>query len=118
MFDKIPDYVKTVESAAEKTGYTVSDIGIYLQPIVQGTNCHCEFNLFYNPASPADVERVKKLSLSAAKSLLGRGAFFSRPYGDTAKLVFERDRATAETLKKVKGIFDPNHIMNPGKLCF
>lgn len=29
-----------------------------------------------------------------------------------------RDAATVTALKKIKAIFDPNNIMNPGKLCF
>jgi FAD/FMN-containing dehydrogenase len=46
------------------------------------------------------------------------GAFFSRPYGENARMVFNRDGANVEVLKKVKAVFDPNNIMNPGKLCF
>jgi glycolate oxidase len=47
-----------------------------------------------------------------------RGAFFSRPYGGWAGAAYRRARDTAEMQKKVKGIFDPNWILNPGKLCF
>ena len=46
------------------------------------------------------------------------GAFFSRPYGETAGMIINRDAATAAALKKVKAIVDPENIMNPGKLCF
>ena len=47
-----------------------------------------------------------------------RGAFFSRPYGELVEIAYQRSRDTAEMQKKVKGIFDPNSILNPGKLCF
>ena len=46
------------------------------------------------------------------------GAFFSRPYGENARMIMNRDAATVEVLKKLKQIFDPNDVMNPGKLCF
>jgi FAD/FMN-containing dehydrogenase len=44
------------------------------------------------------------------------GAYYSRPYGDWARLQINKDAVSADTLKKLKGIFDPNNILNPGKL--
>ena len=105
-------------SEAEKAGYPTSDIGIYLQPIVQGVNCHCEFNLFYDPENPGEAEQVRQLSASAIPSLMANGAFFSRPYGENARMIMNRDAATVAALHKVKSILDPDNIMNPGKLCF
>jgi FAD/FMN-containing dehydrogenase len=54
----------------------------------------------------------------ATRDLMARGAFFSRPYGENAKMIMNNDAATSAALAKVKAIFDPNNIMNPGKLCF
>ena len=33
-------------------------------------------------------------------------------------MIINRDAATVAVLNKLKNIFDPNHIMNPGKVCF
>jgi FAD/FMN-containing dehydrogenase len=118
IYDKLPELIGVMNDTADKAGYPASDIGIYLQPLVQGTSCHCEFNLFYDSENPREVERVKGLSTSAIKNLLFRGAFFSRPYGRSASMIINRDAATASALHKIKKIFDPNKIMNPGKLCF
>ena len=107
-----------MHEAAEESGYPTSNIGIYLQPIVQGVNCHCEFNLFYNPQDAIETAKVKKLNSLATKSLMEKGAFFSRPYGENTAVIMNRDAATVAALKKVKKITDPNNIMNPGKLCF
>jgi FAD/FMN-containing dehydrogenase len=49
---------------------------------------------------------------------MAKGAFFSRPYGESAGMIINRDAATVGVLTKVKKIFDPNNVMNPGKLCF
>ncbi|NIR13642.1 MAG: hypothetical protein GWN86_06715 [Desulfobacterales bacterium] len=46
------------------------------------------------------------------------GALFTRPYGDLADLVYEKTSSYTTALKKVKNLFDPNNIMNPGRLCF
>ena len=116
--EKLPGLVSAMYAAADEAGYPASDMGIYLQPIVQGTNYHCEFNLFYDPENARDAERVKALSARAVKELGCRGAFFSRPYGENTNAIINKDAGTVAALKKVKAIFDPNNVMNTGKLCF
>jgi FAD/FMN-containing dehydrogenase len=117
-YDRIPELVKVMNKATAENGYPTADTGIYLQPVVQGTSYHCEFNLFFDPANPEEVSKLKSLSLSAIPSLMDTGAFFSRPYGTWVDMVYERDAETTAALRKIKGIADPNNIMNPGKLCF
>ena len=116
--DKLEGLIGVMNDAAEKSGYPTSDMGVYIQPIVQGTGVHCEFNLFYDAGNAAEAARIKELSTSAIKSLMAKGAFFSRPYGEIAGMIINRDAATVAVLNKLKKIFDPNHVMNPGKVCF
>ena len=103
---------------ADKAGYSSSDMGIYIQPIVQGTGYHCEFNLFYDPGNSSELNRVKALSAAAVKELMAKGAYFSRPYGENTGMILNRDAATVAALTRVKKILDPNNVMNPGKVCF
>ena len=117
-YDKLPELVKVMNETVDEHGYPISDMGIYLQPIVQGTSYHCEFNLFFNPSDPESVENLKKLSSHSVQSLMDKGAFFSRPYGTWSDMVFKRDAETTASLRKIKSIVDPNNIMNRGKLCF
>jgi hypothetical protein len=116
--DKLQGQIEAMNELAEKAGYPASDMGIYVQPIVQGTGCHCEFNLFYNRGNAIELNRVRELSTSATRNLLAKGAFFSRPYGENAGMIINRDAATVAVLAKLKKMFDPNHVMNPGKVCF
>jgi hypothetical protein len=118
IYDKLEGQIKVMNDLAEKAGYPTSDMGVYIQPVVQGTSVHCEFNLFYDPANSGEVNRVKDLSTSAIKNLMAHGAFFSRPYGESARTIMNRDAASVASLAKLKKILDPNNIMNPGKLCF
>jgi FAD/FMN-containing dehydrogenase len=117
-YDRMPELIATMKAMADEADYPASEMGIYLQPIVQGVNCHCEFNLFYNIENQAEAARIKELSRRAVMALMCKGAFFSRPYGENTDIIMNRDAATVASLKKVKSIFDPNNIMNPGKLCF
>ncbi len=116
--DKLEELIGTMNEAADKAGYPTSEMGVYIQPIVQGTGIHCEFNLFYDPENPSEANRVKGLSAAAVKALLARGAFFSRPYGENTGMIVNRDAATISVMNKLKKMFDPNKVMNPGKVCF
>lgn len=117
-YAKLEGQVGVMYELANEFGFPASDLGIYLQPIVQGANCHCEFNLFFDPKNPSELRRVKELSTKATSSLMATGAFFSRPYDKIARMIVNRDAAYVEALTRVKEILDPNHVMNPGKLCF
>ena len=116
--EKTPEFVKAMYSVAETFGYPASEIGIYIQPVHQGASCHCEFDIAFNRNNPGEVSRIKELYTKASEELLQKGAYYSRPYGIWADMAFNRDAQTTSALKKVKHIFDPNNIMNPGKLCF
>jgi FAD/FMN-containing dehydrogenase len=115
---KAPEFVARMHQIAATAGYPSTDIGIYLQPQIQGRACHCEFNLSCDPGNPKEVEKVRHLFFDASRELMAMGGFFSRPYGPWAEMAYNRDGQSAIALRKVKGIFDPNNVMNPGKLCF
>ncbi len=117
-FDKVGELIDVMYKAAEKIGYSVPDMGVYVQPLVQGVNFHVEFNLFYDPANSKETAKVRELVSSSVNPLISRGAFFSRPYGEIARSVMNKDAATVQALRKVKTILDPDNVMNPGKLCF
>jgi FAD/FMN-containing dehydrogenase len=118
VYDRLKELIEIMRHAANEVGYPASDIGMYLQPIVQGTSCHCEFNLFYDPENSRESGLVKDLSGVAIRNLAACGAFFSRPYGESARAIINSDAATSWALLKIKAMFDPKNIMNPGKLCF
>ena len=116
--DKTPWYVATMTEVALDHGSPLAELGVYLQPQHQGVSCHCEFVLAYDPGSAATVARARAVHEQASRQLIDDGAYFSRPYGAWAQPVYDRDPESTRLLREVKRIFDPNNIMNPGKLCF
>jgi FAD/FMN-containing dehydrogenase len=116
--DKTPGFVKAMYAAAAASKYPTSEIGVYLQPVHQGASCHCEFYLPYHPENGTETARMRGFFSRASEAMLRQGAYFSRPYGIWADMVYNRDAQTTSVLRKLKGMFDPNHVMNPGKLCF
>jgi FAD/FMN-containing dehydrogenase len=116
--DRTPGFVKIMTDLAVEYKINAADMGTYIQPMVQGTCCHCEFSVPYDLSSRKDAERVKNYSLAAVERLQTAGAFFSRPYGPWADMIYSNDTEVVNALRKAKQIFDPYMIMNPGKLCF
>jgi hypothetical protein len=114
--DKLESQIACMKQEAEKALYPASTLGVYIQPVVQGTSYHCEFNLFFDASDTAERKRLKALTTTATKKLMDQGAFFSRPYGEDTGIIINRDGASATVMKKIKAIFDPNGIMNPGKV--
>jgi FAD/FMN-containing dehydrogenase len=111
-------FVGMVEEVATQYGYATPDMGVYIQPIEHNRACRAELNFFYDPENEVEKARIGALFKEAATLLLNEGAVFTRPYGDLASIVYERAASYASHLKRLKKVFDPNNIMNPGNLCF
>lgn len=116
--DRAPGFVATMNEAADEREYPARNIGVYIQPVHQGVGCHCEFILPVDPMNRTQMRRAEELFGEGSLRLSRQGAFFSRPYGIWADMVYSQDAGTSTATKKIKNIFDPNNVMNPGKLCF
>jgi len=116
--DRMPRFVRAISDIAAAHEYPTSEMGIYVQPLEYGRACHCEFSFFFDPFDAEETDFIRALYADAAKGALDLGAFYSRPYGILADLVYARAGGYTMMLKKTKAILDPNHILNPGKLCF
>jgi hypothetical protein len=114
----VSSFITIVEGIAAQYDYPISEIGMYLQPIEHNRAMRPEFDFFYDPDDPEETVMVRELYNDAAKALLAEGAVFTRPYGDLASIVYEKAATYAGALRRLKKVFDPNNIMNSGKLCF
>jgi FAD/FMN-containing dehydrogenase len=115
---KIPEFIELMKGVSDRYDYPSSDIGCYVQPVVQGRGCHCEFNIPCDDSNARETAEVRKLFIDASEIFMKNGAFFSRPYGPWADMVYSRYTEGVNALRKLKDIFDPDNILNPGKLCF
>ena len=108
-------YISIVKESARLSGIDEGQIGIYIQPVVQNHACHFEFIVPYNPSDNREVEKIKGFESDVTARLIAAKAFFSRPYGKAADMVFRNNPANTELIKIIKDLFDPGHIYNPGK---
>jgi FAD/FMN-containing dehydrogenase len=111
--DRTPEFIAKMAELAAAAGYPVGDIGVYVQPQNMGTSYHCEFILPYDEAKAAIA---KKLFDEASVVFSAMGAYYLRPHGQWAQLQLNKDAQSAMILQRLKGVFDPNNIMNTGKL--
>lgn len=114
--DRTPGFIEKMHLLAEEAGYPSQDIGVYIQPQNMGTCYHCEFTLPYDAENKNEREKVEKLFVKASEEFSAMGAYYLRPHGIWSGLQLNKDAQSASLLKKIKGIFDPNNIMNTGKL--
>ncbi|MDY6795981.1 MAG: FAD-binding oxidoreductase [Actinomycetota bacterium] len=113
--DRVESFVSVMEEVCDNHAYPPHDLGVYIQPIQHGRNCHLEFTLYYYPE---DRDKAYALFADASRTLDEAGAFFSRPYGPWSELAYARCPDTVAALCKLKGILDPDNVLNRGKLCF
>jgi FAD/FMN-containing dehydrogenase len=116
--NRVPEFVTAMNSLVEASDYSPSDMGVYVQPTHLGTSCHVEFILPFDPSDESETATVQGLFTRASEELSKQGAFFSRPYGIWADMAYGRNAEHTSLSRKLKGMFDPNNVLNPGKLCF
>ena len=116
--DKACGFIGAFRAIAADRLDPFGDIGVYVQPTVQGANCHVQFDIGYSPASRCETQNATWMVEEGAALLARQGAFFSRPYGPWARAAYDGDPQVVIAQRKLKQIFDPNGILNPGKLCF
>ncbi|MEW6550113.1 MAG: FAD-binding oxidoreductase [Spirochaetota bacterium] len=114
--DKVPEFLSAMHALALEAGYPAEDLGVYVNPQNMGTSYHCEFILSYDGGCAKGTARAKKLFAAASEKFAGMGAYYLRPHGAWSRLQLNKDAQSAAILKRMKDIFDPNNIMNTGKL--
>jgi hypothetical protein len=116
--DRVHEFTDLMDRLCASHGYATRDLGVYIQPLERARACFVDFGLACDPGNARGVKQVRTLFLEASQKVLGMGGFFTTPYGPWADMVYSRTAQYTALLKIVKNAYDPNNIMNPGKLCF
>lgn len=116
--DRAGSFLPIVQACLAQADLGSAPLGVYIQPMSQGVNCHVEFTLPYDPRKTIEAKRSQLAWAQAAAQCAQAGAFFSRPYGKWSEIAFARDPAILPMMTIAKSVFDPRDVMNPGRLPY
>jgi hypothetical protein len=115
---RVPEFQRIVQEFTNKYNYPMQNIGVSILPLERGRAVHCEFDFHCDLGNRDETQQVKNLWLEVSRRLIDEGAFFDRPYGAWADMMYSRAGTYTHKLKQLKKELDPNNILNPGHLCF
>ncbi|REJ77502.1 MAG: FAD-binding protein [Acidobacteria bacterium] len=110
---KVPELIRKIDAIGEKHGTFIANFGH-----AGDGNIHVNFMCFRD--DPDSIERARRavretfeLSVELGGTISGEHGigYVKAPYLDIAV-----DQATLEVMRKIKKLFDPNGILNPGKM--
>lgn len=109
--DAIPEAWKKGIEIAHKYGMLCS----YVHQVLMGPSVMFGFNYSFNRADEEDVEKTRKALDESNRLTFDLGGMVWKGEVEAQRLTMERmDPNTADLIKKVKGLLDPQNIMNPG----
>jgi glycolate oxidase len=109
--DKVPEAWRKGIEIAHKYGMLCS----YVHQVLMGNSIMFGFNYSFNRADEEDVKKTRKALEESNRLTFELGGMVWKGEVGAQKLTMERmDPNTAELIKKVKMLLDPNGIMNPG----
>lgn len=115
---RLNQVVEDADLLLSEKGRGEDGYGVYIQPLEYGRTYYCRYHLYYDPGVRDQVEKITELDEELNRRLFLSGVMFNTPHGTQTALTYDHATMYTDTLKKVKAIFDPAGIMNPGRLCF
>lgn len=114
--DKVAGFISRFDRLAEQGGIQPQRISRYVQPQLGGRCAHLEFVIAVDPEGQGELAVVQDFCDQVAAPLIEAGAFFSRPHGAWAKPAMAKASSSYWVYERMKDIFDPDHILAPGRL--
>jgi glycolate oxidase len=103
----------TLKRLGEESGITIINFG-------HAGDGNIHVNLMIDRNDKTEYEKARKLVAEIFSATLELGGTISGEHGigltKAAYITMEIPPAELELMKKIKGVFDPKNIMNPGKI--
>ena len=110
---RIPELVEFTESLSQELGLIILTFG-------HAGDGNIHVNIMLDRSNAAEVERAEEAKERLFRQAITLGGTLSGEHGiglsKKSFMRYELNEATLELMKKIKTMFDPNHILNPGKI--
>jgi glycolate oxidase len=111
--DKIPEAIEGFQEIGRRLNLVIISFG-------HAGDGNIHVNVMYDRNNPDENEKAPQAVLEIFKKVLDLGGTLSGEHGvgltKAPYLNLELAPATISLMKKIKDLFDPNHILNPGKI--
>jgi glycolate oxidase len=110
---RIPELLKFIDALSGRLGLPIPTFG-------HAGDGNLHVNFMYDKGDPGQAAKIERGARELIEKVLELGGTISGEHGiGLAKLPFiglELGRAEIETMRRVKSVFDPNDLLNPGKM--
>ena len=117
--ERAPIFHDAICSLAAKSGFPVERMGVILLPVERGRAVYCEYDLYFTAEELLNGRRIIQIFSTLGERIIEMGGYIPIPYGPLQAGFYSRLQGVYVSLvRDLKKKFDPNNIMNPGKLAF
>ena len=110
---RIPELVEFTEQLSRELGIIILTFG-------HAGDGNIHVNIMYDRSNSAEAERVEEAKERLFRQAISLGGTLSGEHGIGLSkkpfMRYELNETTLELMKRIKTLFDPNHILNPGKI--
>ena len=111
--DKIPEAIDRFEAIGRRFELLIVSFG-------HAGDGNIHVNIMFDGKKPAEKKRAQEAVVEIFQTVLDLGGTLSGEHGvgltKAPFLSLELDPVSLNLMKKIKDLFDPNHILNPGKI--
>jgi glycolate oxidase len=111
--DKIPEAIERFQEIGSRLGLLIVSFG-------HAGDGNIHVNVMYNAENPEEAAKAKTAVNDIFRTVMALGGTLSGEHGigltKAPYLSMELDPVSIALMKKIKHLFDPNNILNPGKI--
>ena len=114
--DKFPEIYSIIQNELSQFKGSQIELGVSIIPVERNRTAYVKFDLHTQLSTQEEITSFKQLFRNLGELAVQTGAIIDIPYGPLKQVIYSRVGNYLALIKEVKDIFDPNNILNPGKI--
>ena len=114
--NKFPEIYSIIQNKVSQFHGVKIDLGVSIIPVERNRTAYVEIDLYPELNTEQQITEFKTLFKNLGELAVKAGVIIDIPYGPLKEVVYSKVGNYLGLIKEIKDIFDPNNIMNPGKI--